>query len=347
MPPGCVLSTAVFAFNLLVLLFSRRLILLFTKSRDEAAYDRRLRNLRALNVIAFLLYFVSVINPMAAARIGESIFVLISAYLSNFGLKSWTLHRFGRTKDLDGENVLVESYQSEMAGLLVLLVVVIAGFLFLINIWGLTDWLKATSVLGGLLILTYSTKDVWAPENIHGLILLYNADVDAGSVVRVPELNLLAVVKQITLTQTSLRDLRQRHLILIPNSRFRSAKIEVLSNATSKGLVDFIDFNLGYGLNSQDVEDFLTRVWEKAVALEPAIHPDGKPQVRLVANGDHAVTWRLFYTVRNVYKMLAVGFAINRVAYDLSLEEGIGLNTPLTHQVLDIPAPQLLESSAD
>jgi len=338
----------VFAVNILVFLFARRIVKLF-HNKSQTIYDQRLRSLRATNLLLFGLYTVPLVlqalksnsegvNPSEVGRqISETTLILLLSYLVWQLLRMFTLKKYGREKEIEGEKVLSDTYQSEMFSLLIWVILVIATVLALINIWQITDWLKATSVFGGLLLIAYTTKEVWAPENINGLILLYNGQVEPGTVVRVTELDLLAVVNQTTLTQTVFRDLRHRHLILVPNSRFRNAKIEVLSNATSKGLVEFVDFKIGYGYTSGVIEEFLNAIWTKACTQESGIYNSGRCRVCIVDNGDHAVTWRLFYTVRNVYKIYAARFAINRAAYDLSLVRRIGLNTPQTHELLAVP----------
>jgi len=300
----------VFAVNILVFLFARRIVKLF-HNKSQTIYDQRLRSLRATNLLLFGLYTVPLVlqalksnsegvNPSEVGRqISETTLILLLSYLVRQLLRMFTLKKYGREKEIEGEKVLSDTYQSEMFSLLIWVILVIATVLALINIWQITDWLKATSVFGGLLLIAYTTKEVWAPENINGLILLYNGQVEPGTVVRVTELDLLAVVNQTTLTQTVFRDLRHRHLILVPNSRFRNAKIEVLSNATSKGLVEFVDFKIGYGYTSGVIEEFLNAIWTKACTQESGIYNSGRCRVCIVDNGDHAVTWRLFYTVRN------------------------------------------------
>ena len=64
-----------------------------------------------------------------------------------------------------------------------------------------------------------------------------------------------------------------------------------------------------------------------------AINIDKPASVKLVEAGDHAVTWRLSYSVKNVYRLIESRCAINKATYDLSLIEKIGLNTPYTHEV--------------
>ncbi|HIF51900.1 MAG TPA: mechanosensitive ion channel [Thiotrichaceae bacterium] len=144
--------------------------------------------------------------------------------------------KFGREKEIDGVNYHNETYQSEIFSLLITLIAVIASIVIVIDIWGMNDWLKATSVLGILAILIFSTKDVWVPDNISGLILLYNGDIEPGAVVKIDEQNLLAIVVQSTLTRTTFRDLKTRHLIVLPNTVVRNSKLEVLSKGRCERL---------------------------------------------------------------------------------------------------------------
>ncbi len=85
---------------------------------------------------------------------------------------------------------------------------------------------------------------------------------------------------------------------------------------------------------SDRVEALLVEVWEGALGLESALNQDVAPKVRLKENGDHAIAWRLFYSVSNVYRRLPARYAISRAAHDVSSAAGIGLNTPLTHSLL-------------
>ncbi len=93
------------------------------------------------------------------------------------------------------------------------------------------------------------------------------------------------------------RDQVQRYLIVVPNSKLRGAKIEVLSKAGAGGLREDVDFNIGYGVPSDRVEALPVEVWEGALGLESALNRDVAPKVRLKENGDHAIAWRLFYWV--------------------------------------------------
>lgn len=254
------------------------------------------------------------------------------------------LKRYGRVREIAGSEVLSHTYQSEVIGLIGWTIGALISFLIIINTWDMTSWLHTTSVLGAVVLIIYSTKDVWAPDNINGLILLYNNDVEPGSVVQVKEIDLLAVVVRTSLTQTVFRDLRRKYKILLPNSRFRASKIEILTSDSNGNLDCFVDFKIGYGFNGEQIESLLNQVWQRVADESSLIQEERPPKVRIVENGDHAVTWRLSYRINSAYRLIEAEYLINRAAYDLSLELGIGLNTPMTHSVESLQALQVAES---
>jgi small-conductance mechanosensitive channel len=204
-----------------------------------------------------------------------------------------------------------------------------------INIWGMNDWLKATSVLGILAILIFSTKDVWVPDNISGLILLYNSDIESGAVVKIDELNLLAIVVQTSLTRTTFRDLKTRHKIVLPNTLIRNSKLEILSKGPASGYMQFVHFNIGYGIPAEKIESLLKTIWEKACEESSAINEEREPEISVVETGDHAVNWRLGYKLKNLYQMLEAECMVKRIAYELAEQHKIELQTPLTHNVMN------------
>lgn len=332
--------------NLLIFLFSRKIIHTLSPTKDEKAIKNRLTILRSLNLILFFIYCGSVgvqyifqSSEHAAhifTLISESGLTLLVAYILGHILKFNAIRKYGKQKEIDGETTIYETYQSELFGLLGYLLVTISAILVIINIWSMTSLLEVTSLFGGLAIILFSTKDVWAPDNINGLILLYNSNVEPGDVVKIDEYNLVAIAIRTTLTQTVLRDLSLKHQIVIPNSRFRNTKIEILSNSLCDGVMQYVDYKIGYGTESMAVERFLEQVWKQAVESDVGLNEEKAPRIRIIENGDHAVTWRMFYVVRKIYKLYEAEFTINRIAYDLSLKDDkVKLNTPLTHVSLN------------
>lgn len=337
------LYLAGFVGILLLTVFTRPIVYLIKKPVSESGKEVKdavnellIRVIRTAGVIVLLLGVLPAIATLKAEyarQISQTGVTILLAIFLVYLFQLFLLYKFGRTKEIEGETVRYETYQSEVFSLLGIVLALIVSILVVINIWGITDWLQATSVLGGILLLIYSTKDVWVPDHINGLMLLYNGDVEPGSVVKVNELDLLGVTLRITLIQAVFRDLRGGHRIIVPNSKLRNSRIDVLSKSSGSGLRQFVDFKIGYGFASETIEEFLLKVWENACEREAAINDEKPPAIKLQEAGDHAITWRMVYSLKNIYRLISAQCAINRAAYDLSLQENIGLNTPLTHEV--------------
>jgi hypothetical protein len=327
------LDVFIFSINILILLTSRYIVCGFSRQQDEDASETKLWALRVINLILFGLYFIALFDAQYTRQISLTGLTFLMGFILTQLTQFFLLRKFGRMKEIDDKKYYAETYQSEVFSLLVVLLAIFISILATIHIWKMTSWLQATSVLGALLFLVYSTKEVWAADNISGLIILYHGDIEAGSVVRIEAFDLLAIVIQTTLSQTTFRDLATRHKILLPNSRLRQAKVDVLTECSSAGLRQFVDFKIGYGFESIQIEQFLTQVWKNACELEPSINIDKPAVIKLMETGDYAVRWRLVYILKNVQKLIDAQCAINRAAYDLSLIEKIGLDTPLQHEV--------------
>ncbi len=331
----------VFSLNILIFVFSR-VIVEFLPSRSNSDVAKRLWSLRFINLFLFASFFLVVLlSPyikfvdlsILKKLSGTGITLLVSFLLVHF-IQIMLVRRYGRSREIEGTEYRTQTYQSEGFGLLVFIAAIIMVFLIILNIWNMTDWLKATSVLGGLLLVLFATKDVWVPDNINGLMLLYNGNIEPGSLIRIKELDILAVVMQITLTQTVLKDLVQRNQIVLPNTRLRNAKVEVMTKATSNGLIQYSEFKISYGHTVEEVEAMLLSIWQKACDDCKSINVEKEAKFKVFNNGDHAVTWHLLYYVSNVYRLTDVQYAVQKAAYEVSLETGITLQTPLTHQIL-------------
>jgi hypothetical protein len=334
----------VLCFNALIFIFSSKIVSKLGYAPSDRRYNTSVWMLRAVNLTLFFLYFLAVFFSDKARPLSITGLTLLSAYLLAHLFQLHALKRYGRTREIDGTEVLSHTYQSEVIGLIGWVVGGLISFLIIINTWDMTSWLHTTSVLGAVVLIVYSTKDVWAPDNINGLILLYNNDVEPGAVVQVKEIDLLAVVVRTSLTQTVFRDLRRKYKILLPNSRFRACKIDILTSDSNGNLDCFVDFKIGYGFTGEQIESFLTQVWQRVVDGSSLIQEERPPKVRIVENGDHAVVWRLSYRINSAYRLIEAEYLVNRAAYDLSLELDIGLNTPFTHAVERLRTIELAES---
>jgi len=339
--PFTTLDYTVLTFNLLIFLFAGLIIGSSNKTTSDSAGKNRTLGLRAINLSLFIIYVVAgameIIFDLEVShlqKISLTGLSILIAYIMLHYIQDWILLRFGKEKEIDGEKYRGDSYASEVVGLIGLILVGSVAFLVIINIWDLNNWLQATSVVGGILIILFASKDYFLGDMISGLIMHYNNSVEAGSVIRLKEFDIVGVVIQITLSQTTIRDLVQKHEITIPNSKLRNSTVETLSNCRNNGFRDYLDFKIGYDQSAESVKAFLENVWNISSAKESAINSDAKPKVVVIENGDHAVTWRLLYYVKNPYRMIDAKTIVQTDAFELSQKENMGLNTPVTHQIL-------------
>jgi hypothetical protein len=340
-----VFDYSVLTINALLFLLSSKIVTKFGYPHSDRRHGTSVWILRTVNIILFLLYFLAVFFTDKARSLSITGLTLLVAYLLVHLFQLQVLKRYGRTREIGDTETFSHTYQSEIIGLMGWIIAAVISFLIIINTWEMTNWLQATSVLGAVLLIIYSTKDVWAPDNINGLILLYNNDVEPGSVVQVKEVELLAVVVHTSLTQTVFKDLRRKYKILLPNSRFRACKIEVLTSDSNGKLDCYADYKIGYGHHGEEIESFLKQVWQKVADNHSLIDSERPARVAIVENGDHAVTWRLSYRINSAYRLIEAESLINRAAYDLALELGVGLNTPMTHWLDNIKELTLSDHS--
>lgn len=341
--------------NLLFFVLSGVIFRYIVKPTDDV--ERNKRRIRWLRFLNFLLLMIYVIDAMVngytnsqewLTHMSQTGLVLLISYLFIQFSHAWALQHYGKEKSIDGEDVSSRTYKSEMMHIIIIALTVIISILLMVNIWNVTNWLQATGVLGGLLVILFATKDAWAVDSVHGLILLYNHDLEPGVICRIPEHDILGVVRKISLTQTTFRDLVQKHKIVIPNSKLRTTKIEIINRSGQTSWNEYIEYKIGYSTPAHVVEDFFEKVWEVACEKSNALNFDKKPKVSLIEAGDHAILWRLHYHLENIYQMKPARFSINRCAFDLQQEFGLSLATPITHQaIIDDIVEETKENDSD
>lgn len=323
----------VLAVNVLLFVFATHIVRASRTVTDDSA-QQRVRILRIANLVLFLLYFVAYFVSDLARPLAQTGLAVLLGFLAGHFANVLGVHRYGREREIEGVVHRTDTYHSQLFSIIAIGLVVIVCGLAIINIWGQNHLLQATSVLGAIAVSLYATKDSWLPDNMAALILLHDGDLAPGAVVRCTELGLLGIVLRTTLTRTVFKDLVERHEIAVPNRRLRTALLEILSRGPGAGLVQSADFKVGYAVDPDAVKQMLVAAWQLAAKEEKAINAEREPAVRVVANADHAVVWRLFYGVGNVYRMMPAQFAIEEAALRISREHGIELATRLTHDVL-------------
>lgn len=325
----------VLSINLLILLFAKSLVELYPYQMDEKSVLARVWMIRFTCFVLMIAFATALILEITIAhQISQTALTIFGAYITIHVGQAWSTNKYGREREVDEQLIRSDTITSESISMILFVLVFAFALLVILNIWDLKSWLQTTSVLGGLLIAIFTTKDYWLGDIISSFMLLRNEQIQPGAVIKVDSMQLLGVIKMISLSQTIVKDLVQKHDIIIPNTLLRQSKLEILTSSTERGLPDYVDFKIGYGVATDVVETFLEQVWDQACNDISAINAEVKPRIQLIENGDHAVTWRLFYNVKNVFNLIGTRNGINKTAYQLSLEENLPLNTPLTYQAV-------------
>ncbi|TDR23435.1 hypothetical protein [Marinicella litoralis] len=342
------LTLSVFGKTAVVLNFSLLLIagFLFRKvvpSGSDGLNIKRARMLRLMNVLLLSIYLFDWMwnyfiydngHSEFFKRVSQTGLVLLLGYLFAQFSHSWTIKKYGKDRTIDGKESKTRTYQSEMGYIIILLVTIAVSLLLLINIWQVTSWLQATGVIGGILVILFGTKEAWAHDAVSGLIMLHQGEIAPGVVCRIQSMDILAVVRRMSLTETTFHDVIQKHNIIVANSKLRAVPVEVLNKVDVPYWNDYVEFNIGYETPSEQVEAYAQAVWQKACEIEKQLNAEKTPKLVLVNPGDHAILWRLNFRVESVYRIKQARYALNRAAFDLQTEHGLTLATPLTHQAV-------------
>ncbi len=240
---------------------------------------------------------------------------------------------YTKEEELNGKIQKVETYQSDIFQWLATVITVIISVNIISDIWNWDSLWQTGSVVASIAAFLAITHSSWLPDNIGGLITLHKGHIEAGDVIRfrVDGEEVLGYAGKITLTDTTIYDLVDKHSIYIRNSKFRDVTIHRLSKAksTSKdGILRYIDLNIGYGALSTSVELFSEEVFKQACEISKSINKERDVRLENVENGDYAVTWRLFFYT-NARNMKESEFAMNRAAKDVAETfREISLDTP-------------------
>ncbi len=312
-------------------------------SGSEELNSKRAGKLRLMNVLLLSIYLFDwiwnyVINSNGYSeflkQVSQTGLVFLLGYLfTQFG-HSWTIKKYGKNRTIEGNEAKTRTYQSEMGYIIIMLITIAVSLLLIINIWQVTSWLQATGVIGGILVILFGTKEAWAHDAVSGLIMLHQGQISPGVVCRIPSMDILAVVRRMSLTETTFHHIIQKHNIIVANSKLRAVPVEILNKTDHNHWNDYVEFNIGYDTPSAQVETYIQAVWQRASELEKQLDGSKTPKLVLVNPGDHAILWRMNYRVESVYRIKQARFAINRAAFDLQTEHGLTLATPLTHQAL-------------
>jgi len=326
-----------FAFNIFVYLFSNSIVS-HHRDIDEDTIRSRTKLLHGFNLLVFVSFIASLVfrgDEFPADEVSRTSLTLLASYLIFNGIEAFLLSRYGEEIEVMGVSRKVETPTSRTLELVAFSVIVMTVTIGLINVWGITGLLETTGVIGFLALIVFTTKDYWLRDFLSGILVIGGNSAKRGDVISIPEVGILGIILEIRGLQTRIRDLAQGHDIEIPNYNLLQYRTDYLRKSKGGPFKDFVEFNIGYGIPSETVKNYLSTVYNTVSETSPSLDSLREPKITIRENSNNAVIWRLTYVLERPYQLLLVRNSINLAAYDLQDEFGIQLSTPQLEKLVE------------
>lgn len=258
---------------------------------------------------------------------------LYLCYLGNFITAYFIFKRFGKSRTIGDQTIIIPTYQTRALSLLASLLFIILGVVAIVQQLGFSSLLEAGGVIGVIGVMLALTQASWAPDIISGLILLNSDMIEEGDVLELSN-GIIAEVFKTKMFHTELLDIAQNNRIMVRNTALRDHTLKNLSRfASTRGLRVNLSFNIGYDTTPEQVEALFKAACEQAQKESLTFEADQGMEAALLEAGDHALKWGLIFYTKTPSKLIELRRRVTRIVQVLSVQHGINLATPLTHHV--------------
>lgn len=344
----------VFAVNLLLLVFSKYLVSLFKNRADK---DLELLLFRSLNILFLIFHVIDFIliifHQDYQNTFSRLALMLVTIYGGVFlfsALSFVSRKKFGTEKMFDDKKTYIDTYNSRLVDLIVLVIISVISLYVIIDIWDFDSLLQTTGIFGIAAAFLALTNQIWAPDMFFGMVILNSKMLEDGDVIQFGKDSDEYIINKVTLIYTILLDVRNNHRTLIKNSKLVDSRVDNLSKkASTDGLRMKLSYKIGYPVKEnieafkKQIDEMFTEVNEKAIADEDIkINEKMAFEWYLHETGDFALQYDLFYyidglpntkvtrTVRSY--LLKTPNLLNAEVYSSALNHDIDLSTPILHQ---------------
>lgn len=291
-----------------------------------------MRVLNALIILAvlsdaFLLQHKSEI----ASQITRSLMVIYFAVITTQIINYFVRQRFGKKRISNDITNISDTYSSRGLSLIVATVIMLIALISCLRLLGFDSLLEAGGALGIAGLTLAMTQAAWAPDIIAGLIILNSRLCEEGDVVQfnLDGDKIVASVFRTKLFHTELLDLANNHRLMVRNNKLRDYGIQNLSRfASARGLRECMLFNIGYEHSKQEVTSMIERAFEAIDKAEGAREEQYAPEITVFDTADYAVTWAVYYYIKDVKRLLAIKQAFRAYILEESIRSNISLATP-------------------
>ncbi|MFT7527388.1 MAG: small-conductance mechanosensitive channel [Arenicella sp.] len=323
----------------LILLFAATPICRWLNNDDNlGARASMMRTLNFLIVVAVLANGFISQDPLAnkettqslAAGFTQSLIVIYFAVLATQIINYFVRKRFGRTnKD---KTTVSDTYSSRGLSLFVAFAMSIIAIVSCLRIMGLDQLLEAGGAIGIIGIVLAMTQAAWAPDIISGLIILNSRFCEDGEVIQfnMDGKEVIASIFKTKLFHTEVLDLANNHRIMVRNAKLRDFGVQNLSRfASARGLRERLLFDIDYRHSEAEVSEMIKRAFIDIDKSESAREEQYEPEIRVHKTGNYAVTWAIYYYIKDVKRLLTIRQTFRSYILAESNRSGIALATPM------------------
>lgn len=320
---------------------------------NEAAGSRA-SMMRFLNFAVILAIVTKALFLQDNAWISKIIQVLIVLYFTmlitqiiNFFIRK----RFGRSRVVKNKVSIADTYSSRGLNLSVTVVITIISIVSCLRILGFNSVLEAGGALGIIGLFLAMTQASWAPDIISGLIILNSRLCEEGDVIQFNQDGkpIVASIFRTKLFHTECLDLVNNHRLMIRNTNLRNQGLQNLSRfASARGLRESLLFNIDYKHTEDEVTKMINQAFEKVDAAEDIREEQYEPEIFVSDTGDYAVTWVVYYYVKDIKRIQTIKNIIRSYILKESIACNISLSTPiLSNNSIEVMESQPLNLNAE
>ena len=297
--------------------------------------DTRVSMMRILNVliiVAVILNIVLLHQLDAVTRLGQALIIVYFAVLLTQIINFVIRARFGRRRTYNERAFYSDTYSSRGLSLFVIAVMAVVTLVTCLRLLGLNSLLEAGGALGIIGLFLITTQASWAPDIISGLIILNSRLCEEGDVVqfKLDGEPVTASIFKTKLFHTEFLDLANNHRFMVRNAKLRDFGIQNLSRfASGKGLREHLLFNIDYRHTRDEVTAMIMRAFEQIDQSESLREEHSDPEVMVYETGDYAVTWAVYYYIKDVKRLLAIKQIFRGYILAEATRSGISLATPI------------------
>ena len=302
---------------------------------SDEGLSTRVSMMRVLNFLIIIAVLANVFFLHTndwLAKITQCLIVIYFAVLSTHVINFFVRRRFGKTRKVQNKIAVSDTYSSRGLSLFVAAVISVIAMVSCLRILGLNSLLEAGGALGIIGLFLAMTQGSWAPDIISGLIILNSRLCEEGDVIQfnMDGTNVVASVFKTKLFHTECLDLANNHRLMMRNAKLRDYGLQNLSRfASARGLRECLLFNIDYQHSQAEVTEMMQRAFDNIDKSEGMREEQFEPEIMVHDTGDYAVTWAVFYYIKDVKRLLKIKQIFRAYILAESKRSGISLATPV------------------